>query len=231
MRWGIKDRCRMKIMKHVQHIDDPANELLALIKPKSDQSCILYLNEHWFYITLYVLKPLKDDLCVVAPQFNIKYVPQKAIKGHVLTDFLTAHPILKNSPLVLDLLDEEVMQTEIKKGWEMYFDGALRSPDGEKQNDPRNNQSGIGIVFVTPEWGIIPHSFSLTEGCSNNEAEYEAINAGLELSLEVSIDDLTIYGDSELIIKQLKGEYQIRKPNLFPYYERTDCLFSKFPKL
>ncbi|KAK2992052.1 hypothetical protein RJ640_009782 [Escallonia rubra] len=75
----------------------------------------------------------------------------------------------------------------------MYFDGASRSPDGEKQSDPKINQS---------------------EGCSNNEAEYEAIIAGLELSLKVSIDDLTIYGDSELIIKQLNGEYQIRKPNL-----------------
>ncbi|KAK3024797.1 hypothetical protein RJ639_044107 [Escallonia herrerae] len=123
------------------------------------------------------------------------------------------------------------MQIEIKKGWEMYFDGASRSPDGETRNDPRNNQAGIGIVFVTPEGSIIPHSFSLTEGCSNNEVEYEAIIAGLELSLEVSIDDLTIYEDSELIIKQLKGDYQIRKPNLFPYYERGDYLLSKFPKL
>ncbi|KAK3001399.1 hypothetical protein RJ639_022330 [Escallonia herrerae] len=81
------------------------------------------------------------------------------------------------------------------------------------------------------EEGIIPHSFSLIEGCSNNEAEYEAMIAGLELSLKVSIDDLTIYGDSELIRKHLKGEYQIRKPNLFPYYERADYLLSKFPKL
>ncbi|KAK3039072.1 hypothetical protein RJ639_028523 [Escallonia herrerae] len=70
-----------------------------------------------------------------------------------------------------------------------------------------------------------------TEGCSNNEAESEAIIVGLELSLEVSIDDLTIYRDSKLIIRQLKGEYQIRKPNLFPYYERADYLLSKFPKL
>ncbi|KAK2966983.1 hypothetical protein RJ640_029952, partial [Escallonia rubra] len=68
-------------------------------------------------------------------------------------------------------------------------------------------------------------------GCSNDEAEYEAIIMGLELSLKVSIDDLTIYGDSELIIKQVKGEYQIRKPNILPYYERADYLLSKFPKL
>ncbi|KAK2984212.1 hypothetical protein RJ640_006671 [Escallonia rubra] len=142
---------------------------------------------------------------VILYQFNIEYVPQKVVKGQALAYFLAAHPVPDDSPLVLDLPDEEVMQTEIKKGWEIYFDGASRSPDGEKQHDLKNNQSSIGIIFVTPEGGIILHSFFLTEGCSNNEAEYEAIIAGLELSLEVSIDDLTIYGDSELIIKQLKG--------------------------
>ncbi|KAK3023355.1 hypothetical protein RJ639_042753 [Escallonia herrerae] len=62
-------------------------------------------------------------------KFNIEYVPQKAVKGQDLADFLAAHPVLDDSPLVLDLPDEEVMQTEIKKGWEMYFDGASRSLD------------------------------------------------------------------------------------------------------
>ncbi|KAK2974427.1 hypothetical protein RJ640_011324 [Escallonia rubra] len=69
------------------------------------------------------------------------------------------------------------------------------------------------------------------EGCSNNEAEHEVVIAGLELCLEVPIDDLTIYGNSKLIVKQLKGEYQIKKPNLLPYYERENYMLSKFPKL
>ncbi|KAK3023287.1 hypothetical protein RJ639_044258 [Escallonia herrerae] len=109
----------------------------------------------------------------------------------------------------------------------MYFDGASRNPDGKKQNDPKNNQFGIGTVFVTPEGGIILHSFSLTKRCSNNEAKYEVIIVGLELSLKVLIDDLPIYGDSKLIIKQLKSEYQIRKPNLLPYYKRADSVILK----
>ncbi|KAK2978543.1 hypothetical protein RJ640_009502 [Escallonia rubra] len=173
-----------------------------------------YLGEHEIHL-ISRADPLKYILsrsvltgrlarwAVILHQFNIEYVPQKAVKGQALADFLAAHPVPDDSPLVVDLPDEEVMQTKIKKGWEMYFDGASRSPDGEKQNDPKNNQS----------------------------AEYEAIIAGLELSLEVPIDDLTIYGDSELIVKQLRGEYQIRKPNLLPYYERANYLLSKFPKL
>ena len=83
-----------------------------------------------------------------------------------MADFLVAHPILDDSPLVTDLPDKEVMQVEIQKRWELYFDGASRSPDGKKQENLKNNKLGIGIVFVTPDNAIIPYSFALTEGCS-----------------------------------------------------------------
>lgn len=40
------------------------------------------------------------------------------------------------------------------------------------------------------------HSLTLTEGRLNNETEYEALIIGLELTLEIPIDDLTVYRDS-----------------------------------
>ncbi|KAK2976716.1 hypothetical protein RJ640_013972 [Escallonia rubra] len=43
---------------------------------------------------------------VILHQFNIKYVPQKAVKGQALVDFLAAHPVPDYSPLILDLPDE-----------------------------------------------------------------------------------------------------------------------------
>lgn len=79
------------------------------------------------------------------------------------------------------LPDEEVIQIEVQKGWEMYFAGASRSPNGEKQSDPK--KAGIGIVFLTPDKAIIPYSFALTEECSNNEAEYESVIAERRVSL------------------------------------------------
>ena len=167
---------------------------------------------------------------VILQQFAIEYVPQRAVKGQALADFLAAHPIPDDSPLVTDLPDEEVMQVEIQKGWEMYFDGASRSPDGKKQENPKNNKAGIGIVFVTPDNAIITHSFALSEGCSNNEAEYEVVIAGLELALQIPIEELSIYGDSELVVKQLRGEYIVKKTSLIPYHERANQLLSQFRK-
>ncbi|KAK3004298.1 hypothetical protein RJ639_018394 [Escallonia herrerae] len=113
----------------------------------------------------------------------------------------------------------------------MYFDGASRSPDGTKQETTKNNKSGIGIVFVTLEGALLPYSFALSEGCSNNEAEYEFVIAGLELALQIPIIELTIYGDSQLVVKQLRGEYTVRRTNLVPYHERANQLLSQFRKV
>ncbi|XP_058216876.1 uncharacterized protein LOC131327758 [Rhododendron vialii] len=168
---------------------------------------------------------------VILQQFAIEYVSQKAVKGQALADFLAAHPIPDDSPLATDLPDEEVMQVEVQKAWEMYFDGATRSPNGQKQEDLKNIKSGISVVFVTPNNAIIPHSFALTEGCSNNEAEYEAVIAGLELALQIPIEELLVYGDSELVIKQLRGEYIVKKASLAPYHERASQLLSQFKKV
>jgi len=56
-------------------------------------------------------------------------------------------------------------------------------------------------VFVTQSGGLIPYSFSLLEICSNNVAKYEAVIIGLELALEMRIDQLEVFGDSQLIIR------------------------------
>ncbi|XP_058221013.1 uncharacterized protein LOC131331161 [Rhododendron vialii] len=168
---------------------------------------------------------------VILQQFAIAYVFQKAVNGQALADFLAAHPIPDNSPLAIDLPDEEVMQVEVQKAWEMYFDGATRSPNGQKQEDIKNNNSGIGVVFVTPNNAIIPYSFALTKGCSNNEAEYEAVIAVLELALQIPIEELLVCGDSELVIKQLCGEYIVKKASLAPYHERASQLLSQFKKV
>ena len=51
---------------------------------------------------------------------------------------------------------------------------------------------------------------------------------GLELALESGIDILAVYGDSQLIIKQMNLEYEVRKPNLVPYFNKAQQLKSQF---
>ena len=87
---------------------------------------------------------------LLAP-FDIKFTPQKAIKGQAVADFLAAHPFIDNEEVPNDLLDDEVMFAEIKT-WKLYFDGAARSW-----------RAGVGIVFITPAGRLIPYSFSLLD--------------------------------------------------------------------
>ena len=60
-------------------------------------------------------------------------------------------------------------------------------------------------MFVIPSGGLVPYSFFLLEICSNNMAEYEALIIGLELAHEMHIDQLEVFGDSQLIIRQING--------------------------
>ena len=69
-------------------------------------------------------------------EFDITFVPQKAIKGQALAEFLAAHPIPDESPLVTDLPDEEVFNVNLDASWELYFDGASRM-DADRDGTPR----------------------------------------------------------------------------------------------
>jgi ribonuclease HI len=117
----------------------------------------------------------------------------------------------------------------LKKGnpiWELYFDGAssIRPITGPGVPTVR---AGVGLVFVTPEGGIIRYSLALIESCTNNEAEYEALVAGLELSLELEIKVMHIFGDSQLIISQITNEYKVLKLELIQYHQKGMELMKK----
>ena len=77
---------------------------------------------------------------VAFQEFEIAYVPQKAIKGQALANFLADHPIPADWELLDDFPDEDVLYTEILPPWMMFFDGAAR-----------REESGAGVVFVLPQ--------------------------------------------------------------------------------
>ncbi|XXG88174.1 hypothetical protein AAC387_Pa12g0418 [Persea americana] len=153
-----------------------------------------------------------------AVKHSIPDIEDQSLKGQALADFLTEHPLPKDSPLRDDLPDEPVYNVETSSpnaSWNMYFDGATRT------NVKGKLISGIGILFVSPDKYMIPHAFSLLEPCSHNAAEYQALFIGLELALESGITMLEAFGDSQLIVNQINQEYEIRKPDLLPYYNNV----------
>jgi ribonuclease HI len=64
---------------------------------------------------------------------------------------------------------------------------------------------------------------------SSAKAPHEALIAGLELSLELEVKVVRIFGDSQLIINQIIGEYKVLKPELIQYHQKAMKLMKKIP--
>ena len=83
-------------------------------------------------------------------------------------------------------------------------------------------------MFISPQNHVLPRAFSLTESCSNNVAEYNALLIGLQLAHGMGVRYLEAYGDSKLIINQVKDEYEVRHEDLVPYYHTVIELVNLF---
>ena len=66
--------------------------------------------------------------------------------------------------------------------------------------------SGAGMVFITPEGAIIERAVTLGFNASNNEAEYEALLAGLRMAKDLGKTRLKVHCDSQLVANQLTRE-------------------------
>lgn len=97
--------------------------------------------------------------------------------------------------------------------------------DGCSKGNP--GKAGIGAYIYKNEIELI-HSGKYIGEKTNNQAEYEALIHGLNLAIENNIDELLVMGDSELVIKQMKGEYKISSSSLIPLYNEAKQLESKF---
>ncbi|GAA0184413.1 hypothetical protein LIER_31701 [Lithospermum erythrorhizon] len=85
---------------------------------------------------------------------------------------------------------------------------------------------GAGVIFFTPQQELLPYSFSVCHNFSNNVPEYQALILGLEVATELNIHQLEIYGDSQLVINQLFGDYEVRKAELIPYHDYAKRLLQ-----
>ena len=83
------------------------------------------------------------------------------------------------------------------------------------------------FVFICPEERPICYALKLNFPATNNDAEYEAVIAGLELALEIGVSSLCLHSDSQLIVNQILGEFQIRGERLTAYLKKTKLLLNQ----
>ena len=124
-----------------------------------------------------------------------------------IADHVADHAMEDYEPFDFDFPDEDVLSVEEGKlqWWTMSFDGAVNICG-----------NGAGAVIISPDKKQYPVSTKLQFDCTNNTAEYEACILGLEAALELNVKKLDVYGDSMLIICQVKGEWQTKEEKLIP---------------
>ncbi|GJR93614.1 MAK10-like protein [Tanacetum coccineum] len=101
--------------------------------------------------------------------------------------------------------------------WKIYNDGALIS-DG----------SGTGLILISPKGEEYIYALRFEFEITNNEAEYEALLAGLRIIDEMEIKILAIFVDSQLIVNQVKGLFEAMQPAKKQYLERLNKSLKNF---
>ncbi|XP_077223439.1 uncharacterized protein LOC143857051 [Tasmannia lanceolata] len=91
-----------------------------------------------------------------------------------------------------------------------------------------SNGSGAGLVLVGPDRFLVEYALKLDLKASNNEAEYEALLAGLSLALELEADRLKAHSDSQLIVGHINGLYEAKDQRMLKYLEKVRGKISLF---
>ncbi len=99
---------------------------------------------------------------------------------------------------------------------EAYIDGGSRGNPGE---------AGIGVHFP----GIVRIAEYLGTG-TNNYAEYSALLSALRFAVFSRCEELQIYADSELVVKQITGEYQVKNEGIRLLYNRAVRWIDLIPR-
>ena len=126
-------------------------------------------------------------------EYGIQYKPRLSKKGQVLADFLAEIPQPGTCP-------------DGKGWWTLCVDGASRQ-----------SGAGIGLQLTSPTGERIEQAIRLGFSASNNESEYEAMIAGLELALTVGTNSLLIRSNSQLVVGQVNAEFESREPRRAKY--------------
>ncbi|GJT60431.1 reverse transcriptase domain-containing protein [Tanacetum coccineum] len=101
--------------------------------------------------------------------------------------------------------------------WTLYTDGASS-----------NECAGSDLILTDPEGNEITYALRFEFPTSNNESEYEALIAGLELSIKLEVHHLQVFTDSLLVTNHVKGTYEAREESMKRYLAKVRSLQERF---
>lgn len=100
--------------------------------------------------------------------------------------------------------------------------------DGGARGNP--GPAGIGVVMTDAQGEVVAEIAEYIGEATNNQAEYRALIAGLTRARELAATVVDIRMDSELVVRQLNGEYKVKNENMKPLYVQATALLKTFAR-
>ncbi|KAL0356265.1 UNVERIFIED_CONTAM: hypothetical protein Sradi_4073400 [Sesamum radiatum] len=91
-----------------------------------------------------------------------------------------------------------------------------------------SQESGAGIVIKTPQRYRLQYAIKFDFAASNNEVEYEALIPGGKLALAVGAKHLEVHSDYQLVVNQVRGDYEAKGSKMIKYLACIQTLRIKF---
>ena len=116
---------------------------------------------------------------------------------------------------IAEYTQSEDKRAEGQRLWSIHTDGSSNQ-----------RSRGAGVVIQTPEGDKIECMIRLDFPITNNEAEYEALVAGLDLARAADAENMIMHCDSQVITSQINGDYKCRNERMKKYLEEVKSRIS-----
>ncbi|GKA11495.1 reverse transcriptase domain-containing protein [Tanacetum coccineum] len=175
-------------------------ELSMLTAPKEKEELIVYLAAAKEAISAVLMTDREG-----------KQVPVYFVSRKILADFIVERPEEES-------LDELMTKPEeLLEPWTLFTDGSS-CVDG----------SGAGLILTNAEGAEFTYAMRFRFEATNNEAEYEALIAGLRIAEQMGVKNLQAHVDSRLVANQVNGSYVAKESGMIQYLNKVKTLARSF---
>ncbi|PKA45597.1 hypothetical protein AXF42_Ash010936 [Apostasia shenzhenica] len=139
-------------------------------------------------------------------EYDIRFAPRTAIKAQALADFVAEFSTMEPPP-----------PRAVTNLWSLHVDGASGS-----------QSQGAGILLTSPMGAVLHQAVTLRFKTTNNQAEYDALIAGLNFALSMAVKRIQVFSDSLLVVNQVNQTFETKDEILKKYLHQAKSLISLF---
>ncbi|PKA46019.1 hypothetical protein AXF42_Ash021324 [Apostasia shenzhenica] len=139
-------------------------------------------------------------------EYDVRFVPRTAIKAQALADFVAEFSMTELPP-----------PRAATNFWSLHVDGASGS-----------QSQGAGILLTSPMGAVLHQAVTLQFKTTNNQAEYEALIAGLKFALSMAVKRIQVFSDSLLVVNQVNRTFETKDEVLKKYLHQAKSLIALF---